>query len=137
MFMALACLASCIDDKGNYTYIPSEDMLPISISVPEIGEDDDFIRAVKGEELHLTANVSGLDGSDKYSFLWYAFPNNTNATTDERIELARSQNLDLPSVMLRAGEWLLCFKVTDNELGIFKENQYRMTVSSSSFSRGW
>lgn len=137
MFMALACLASCIDDKGNYTYIPSEDMLPISISVPEIDENDDFIRAVKGEELHLTAKVSGLDGSDKYSFLWYAFPNNTNATTDERIELARSQNLDLPSVMLRAGEWLLCFKVTDNELGIFKENQYRMTVSSSSFSRGW
>lgn len=138
MLLALAGTASCIDDKGNYTYIPAEEMFPVNISVPEAEENDNFLRGVKGDAFHVEAQVSGLEGgSGAYSFLWYAFPNISGVTTDERVELGTEQNLDLPSLTLKSGDWILCFRVTDNELGVFKESQINLTVSSSSFNRGW
>ena len=138
MLLALAGTASCIDDKGNYTYIPAEEMFPVNISVPEAEENNNFLRGVKGDAFHVEAQVSGLEGgSGAYSFLWYAFPNISGVTTDERVELSTEQNLDLPSLTLKSGDWILCFRVTDNELGVFKESQINLTVSSSSFNRGW
>lgn len=132
--LLLACMASCIDDKGNYTYKSADEMFPVTISVPQI--EDEFIGVVNGERLQLQPELANVDDESKYSYLWYIFPNVSDVSTEQRQTLANTKDLDV-NINLKQGDWKLCFRVTNEELGVFKEVQFYMTVSSSSFSSGW
>lgn len=133
--LLLACtISSCVDDKGNYTYQSADKMFPVTITVPQI--EDEFVSVINGERLQLHPELGELADENKYSYLWYVFPNISDVSTDQRKDLAYTKDLDV-EINLKQGDWKLCFRVTDDALGVFKEVQFYMTISSSSFSSGW
>ena len=71
-------LASCIDDKGNYDYLPKEEVLPGSIS----GLEDSY-SVLFGDVVHFEVSVKGAENKNNIQYMWYIYsvPNSRSRDT--------------------------------------------------------
>ena len=125
--LVLFVLTACIDDRGNYDYMPVDEVVPAKISGLE--ENYDFLF---GSTYQLNATVEGLEDENKYQFMWYIYkyPNNS-----ERDTLGYGKELDL-HVTQETGNYFLYFEVRDKQTDVFVN--WKMDVSiTTELSQGW
>jgi hypothetical protein len=127
----ISCMSACVDDRGNYDYIPKENVFPVEIS----GLQDSSFLVRSTVELH--PEVKGLDADlSKYDFLWYTYPLNAVGYAPQRDTIATSLNLSFVITYPPGERRELVFQITEKSTGIIANHKVEITTSSL-FSRGW
>lgn len=120
---------SCIDDRGNYSYISKEELLPVTIS----GFEDTTV--VIRSTLNITPVLENMDDEARYIHLWYAAPSVTAGFAPQRDTLSLEKDLSF-EVTYESGTYNLVYEVRDPKLDIYVRKQVLMTVQSD-VSTGW
>lgn len=125
-------LTACFNDKGNYDYTEIND-----VTIGTKGFDGDTVYNLRTDvdELHIEPELSYLQGnaSASYTYEWVAV--STNKHVGQRTVLGNSRDLDY-KVTLRADNYSLFYKVTDNETGIVYSQQATLNVNNL-YTQGW
>ena len=119
--LVLLALASCIDDKGNYDYLPEEEVLPGSISGLEENYDVLF-----GETVHFEAKVEGAENRENIRYMWYlyAYPNERTRDT-----LGYGLSLDW-HVEQSTGTYYLWFEARDTITDVCVNKRADITIGT-------
>lgn len=128
----LALVCSCIDDKGNYTYLSSSDIMPIEIS----GLEKEMTIEVDST-LHLTPELLNMDNPDKYTYEWYVMEYNVAGKAPERRDIGQEKDLNY-KVTLDPGVWRLSYKVINPENNVFVRAEIKLSVVATVIdNKGW
>ena len=119
--LAIFALTNCIDDKGNYDYLPKEEVLPGSISGLEEHYDVLF-----GETVHLEAKVEGAENKENIRYMWYlyAYPNERTRDT-----LGYGLSLDW-HVEQSTGTYYLWFEARDTITDVCVNKRADITIGT-------
>lgn len=119
-------LASCAEDKGNYSY---RELTELEIS----GVDNELVVLTKNR-LQLTPQLgTAALPDDRYEFEWKVI--SENIENNEEIVIGHSRNLDY-EVAIRADVYTLFFTVKEKDSGIYWQQTYKLTVNDTT-SEGW
>ncbi|HJD76061.1 MAG TPA: hypothetical protein K8W04_08410 [Bacteroides reticulotermitis] len=122
---------SCVGDTGNYEYVSTKDILPVTIS----GLPDKY-SVVRSERLHFAPEVDIENDSERYTYSWFITEGIADSTRPSRRYLADTKDLDY-RVLLNAGVWKLSFEVIDRERDIYKRHEIQLTITATPISLGW
>lgn len=126
MGVLLLLVAACTEDKGNYDYVPLNELTLEGMEVTyQVEKDSAFA---------ITMTITGEAGffEANYDFLWYAW----NSLDEESIPDTLSYEKDLDMVMsLPIGEYTLRYVVTEKETGVYYAAEADLSVINS-FSKG-
>lgn len=124
--LLLLFAVACTEDKGNYDYVPLNELTLEGMAASyQVEQDSVFVipMTITGKE--------GFSESD-YDFLWYAWLE----TEEEGIPDTLSMEKDLDIVMsMPIGEYVLRYVVTDKETGVYYSAHADLSVINS-FSKG-
>lgn len=126
MGVLLLLVAACTEDKGNYDYVPLNELTLEGMEVTYQVEKDSVFA--------ITMTITGEAGffEANYDFLWYAW----NSLDEESIPDTLSYEKDLDMVMsLPIGEYTLRYVVTEKETGVYYAAEADLSVINS-FSKG-
>lgn len=129
LITSLQGVQSCIDDRGNYSYISNEELLPVTIS----GFEDTTV--IIRSTLNITPVLENMDDESRYIHLWYAAPSVTAGFTPQRDTLSLEKDLSF-EVTYESGTYNLVYELRDPKLDIYVRKQVLMTVQSD-VSTGW
>lgn len=126
-------LTACFNDKGNYDYDEINE-----VTIGQKGFDGDTVYQLRSDvdELKITPDLSfllGKESSGSYSYEWVAV--STNKRVGERTQLGTERNLDY-KVKLKADNYNLFYKVTDEATGIVYSRQATLNVNNL-YTQGW
>lgn len=123
LMAALVLAAACSPDLGNYDYVDLDE--------PRISDLRDT-SVLTFDRLVLSPSVSAGADAEEYSFEWKAIDRNGLV---EPVVLGTSMELDY-EVILPPGSYSVYFTVRDSGTGLFWQEDFLLTVSSST-SEGW
>ncbi|MDR1415718.1 MAG: hypothetical protein LBI96_07905 [Odoribacteraceae bacterium] len=127
----ISCMYACVNDKGNYDYIPKEGLFPVEIT----GLKDSSFLLRTTVELHPT--IKGLDEDlSKYDFLWYTYPEGVSGYAPQRDTIGHSPDLSFVITYPPGETRVLIFEIKEKRTGVMANQKVRITTSSI-FSRGW
>lgn len=129
MAVLLQGVYSCIDDKGNYSYIDKETLFPVTIS----GFEDTTV--VMRTVLNIDPVLNNMDDTSRYIHLWYALPTNVAGYTPKRDTLSLERKLSF-TVTYETGTYKLVYELRDPKLDIYTYKDVRLTVQSD-LGAGW
>ena len=66
--LAIAFIAGCIDDRGNYDYVSSSEVFPVKIT----GLDTTY-NCLVGDVLRATPTVTGVEGENNLKYTWFVY----------------------------------------------------------------
>lgn len=66
--LAMAFIVGCIDDRGNYDYIPSDKVFPVEITGLDTSYD-----CLVGDIIRATPIVTGVDGEKDLKYTWFVY----------------------------------------------------------------
>ena len=126
-------LTACFNDKGNYDYDEINE-----VTIGQKGFDGDTVYQLRSDvdELKITPDLSylfGKESSGNYSYEWVAV--STNKRVGERTQLGTERNLNY-KVKLKADNYNLFYKVTDEATGIVYSRQATLNVNNL-YTQGW
>ncbi|MDR2414677.1 MAG: hypothetical protein LBD64_06800 [Odoribacteraceae bacterium] len=130
--LAILFLAgACVEDSGNYDYIPVDEIFPVEIS----GLADTTFLLGTTVELH--PEVKGLDSDlSKYDFVWYSFPISATGYAPKRDTIGTTIDLSF-FVTYQPGESRqLVFEIKEKSSGLAVIKKVKIVVTSA-FSNGW
>lgn len=126
MGVLLSVVMACTEDKGNYDYLPLNELTLEGMAESyQVEKDSAFAisMTITGEAGFFEAN---------YDFLWYVW----NELDEEAIPDTLSYEKDLDMVMsLPIGEYTLRYVVTEKETGVYYAAEADLSVINS-FSKG-
>ena len=132
----LGCL-SCFDDKGNYDYIPMNE-----IEVSGIPEDTWIEMRTYVDTLRFSPIITNSlykDGEEPFTYEWKLMGLNSQAadTTGEPIDytISRTKDLNYP-LTEKSGDYCGFFWVRDTITGIAKKQDFYVRLKTS-VSEGW
>ncbi|HJF69870.1 MAG TPA: hypothetical protein K8V05_03850 [Butyricimonas virosa] len=123
--LVASLVMGCIDDKGNYDYVPVDELFPVAIS----GLKDE-VDVLVGEELKLTATVQGDEQLENLRYAWFL-----NAGTGMRDTLGYGKELNY-KVELESATYTLLFEVKDTVKEVFVRHEMKLAVQTV-YSKGW
>lgn len=119
--LVMGLLVSCIDDRGNYDYLPEKELLPTAI----LGLEENYSFRF-GETRHLEVQVEGDQELKNLRYMWYIYkvPN-----ISERDTLGYGKSLDY-YVSQESGKYHLWFEVRDTVRDICINQMADLAVES-------
>lgn len=130
LFPILMCIASCIDDKGNYDYTDPAEVIPITIS----GFNDTTI--VRHTVLKIEPIVENITDENRYSHLWYTIPTTSLGGSIKRDTLARTKNLEAEIKSVGA-IYYLYYEIRDIQSDVYIQKRIQLTVNETDITTGW
>lgn len=126
---AAAVMASCIEDKGNYEYIPMEEFMPIKIEGVEPSYSFVF-----GNTVTITPQISGITDGQDLEYTWSLF--NVGLGASKRDTISRERDLNI-RIDQSVGYYTLIYTVKDrNNSDLFVTAQSEVKIGTI-FSEGW
>jgi hypothetical protein len=124
--LLLLAAVACTEDKGNYDYVPLNELTLEGMA--------ESYQVEKDSAFAISMTITGETGFSEanYDFLWYAWN-----TLDEKSipdTLSYEKNLDMV-MSLPVGEYTLRYVVTDKETGVYYAAEADLSVINS-FSKG-
>lgn len=116
---------ACTEDKGNYDYMPLNDLTISGIESEYMIERDSLL------QIPVTITAEQGFSEDRYDYVWYAWRVNNAATPDT---LSYEKDLDV-AISIVPGEYDLRYIVTDKETEITYTYRTSLTVIDS-YSKG-
>ena len=126
MGVLLSVVMACTEDKGNYDYLPLNELTLEGMA--------ESYQVEKDSAFAISMTITGETGVSeaKYDFLWYAW----NTLDEEAIPDTLSYEKNLDMVMsLPIGEYTLRYVVTEKETGVYYAAEADLSVINS-FSKG-
>lgn len=124
--LLLLAAVACTEDKGNYDYVPLNELTLEGMAEAYQVEQDSVIA--------IAMTITGKEGFSEtdYDFLWYAW----SETEEEGVPDTLSYEKDLNVVMdMPIGEYTLRYVVTEKETGVYYAAEADLSVINS-FSKG-
>ncbi|MFR3329867.1 MAG: PKD-like family lipoprotein [Odoribacter splanchnicus] len=125
--LAILFIAGCIDDRGNYDYLPSDEVWSVKIS-GLLSADTCLV----GDELKLEPVITGDGDLENLKYSWFLYPTVASGAEDT---LSHDKTLDWV-VNCDLGTWNLMFEVRDTVRDLMSRRTMRLTVGTA-FSTGW
>ena len=119
---------SCIDDRGNYSYISKEELLPVTIS----GFEDTTV--VIRSTLNITPILENMDDESRYIHLWYAAPSVTAGFAPQRDTLSLKKELSF-DVTYESGTYNLVYELRDPKLDYISMNEEKIENLITTFGQ--
>ena len=126
MGVLLSVVMACTEDKGNYDYLPLNELTLEGMA--------ESYQVEKDSAFAISMTITGETGFSEanYDFLWYAW----NTLDEESIPDTLSYEKNLDMVMsLPIGEYTLRYVVTEKETGVYYAAEADLSVINS-FSKG-
>lgn len=126
MGVLLSVVMACTEDKGNYDYLPLNELTLEGMA--------ESYQVEKDSAFAISMTITGETGFSEanYDFLWYAW----NTLDEEAIPDTLSYEKNLDMVMsLPIGEYTLRYVVTEKETGVYYAAEADLSVINS-FSKG-
>ena len=126
--LAIAFIAGCIDDRGNYDYVPANEVFPVKIS----GLDTSFDCMV-GDVIRAMPTVKGVEGEQDLKYTWYVYQRGVAFSAEDTI----AHTKDLEWLVDRdVNTYNLLFEVRDTLRDLFVRKTLKLTVGTA-YSTGW
>lgn len=130
-FLWIVCLltgvmGACINDEGNYDYLPESSVIPAVIS----GLEDNYA-LVLGTTKVFTATVEGVEGVENLRYMWYIY----NVLQNKRDTLGYEKKLDF-DVNYESGTYCLWFEVRDTVTDVCVDKKMEVKIESF-LSNAW
>lgn len=123
---------SCVDDKGNYSYLDPSEIMPIQIE----GIEEEMTVQIYNK-LQITPELKNMDNPEKYTYEWYVMEYVVAGKAPERRDISNEQNLNY-EVNLDPGLWRLIYKVTDKQNNVYTRAEVKLNVIASPVdTQGW
>lgn len=126
--LAIAFVAGCIDDRGNYDYIPMDEVFPVKITGLDTSYD-----CLVGDVIRATPEVSGVDGGKDLKYTWYVYLRGIAFSAEDT--LCHTKDLNW-LVNCDVNIYTLMFEVRDTVRDLFAKKTLNLTVSTA-YSTGW
>lgn len=124
ILVSVLLVASCSQDKGNYTYV--------DLNEPAIGAIQDQ-NVLTFSTLSIVPDLGdGEFGPEDYAFEWKAID---RMSASDPVVIGNERNLEY-EVVLPPGSYALLFTVTEKATDLYWQKEVNLTVSSS-MSEGW
>ncbi len=130
LLLSVFCLHSCIDDKGNYTYVDEESLFPVVID--GLVEDTTVL---KGSILELSPVIIRDDPS-RYTYNWYIMDYTAGGSLPRQWELGEGKDLKW-EVSLDPAQYRLEFQIKDEELDIYTRHEMIVNITAVPANTGW
>jgi hypothetical protein len=128
----IACTNACVDDRGNYDYLPVEEIFPAEI----LGLEDDLSFQI-GTTVELQPDYKGLDEDlSKYEFTWYAYPRSAVGYAPQRDTIGNAPALSFLISYPPDEAYVLVLEVKEKSTGLMVNRKMTITTTSP-FSNGW
>jgi hypothetical protein len=118
-------LSGCYDDKGNYEYISTDELMPVRIE----GLSEETIIVLANSLLEVKPQLVN-DDPDRYTYLWYTIVSYSKEILSTERDLSVICNLPL-------GEYTLYYEVRDEERDIYKSVSLPFRVDATDIAGGW
>ena len=126
--LAIVFIAGCIDDRGNYDYIPSGEVFPVKIT----GLDTSF-NCLVGDVIHATPTVTGVEGEKNLKYTWFVYQRGVAFSAEDTL----CHTKDLEWLVDRdVNNYYLLFEVRDTVRDLFVSKTLNLNVSTA-YSTGW
>ena len=124
--LAMAFIAGCIDDRGNYDYIPSSEVFPVKITGLDTSYD-----CLVGDTIRARPVVTGADKDLKYT--WFVYQRGVAFSAEDTL----CHTKDLEWLVVRdVNTYYLLFEVRDTVRDLFVKKTLNLNVSTI-YSTGW
>ena len=130
LICGMLCFNACIDDKGNYDYIPSDEFL--SAEIEGLGNDTTVL---KGEVLRLSPTIVNDDPS-RYEYNWYIMEYQAEGFLPQKRIISQEKDLEW-TVNLDAATYRLNFQVYDREHDVYVRHEMTVTITAAPMTTGW
>jgi len=120
-------ITGCIDDRGNYEYLPSDEVWPVKISGLASADT-----CLVGDELKMEPELTGAGNLENLKYSWFLFPTGASGKEDT-LSHEKNQNW---VVNCDLGTWYLMFEVKDTVRDLMSKKRMSLTVGTA-FSTGW
>lgn len=128
----LSITYGCIEDKGNYDYLSSSEIMPL-----EIKNLQEEITIEVGNTLTIEPDIINMKDPDKYIYEWYVMENKATNNYSTRKDIGNSKNLSY-KVELDPGSWRLCYKITDIQRNVYIRDEIKLTIIATAVdNKGW
>jgi hypothetical protein len=122
-------LASCINDKGNYTYLTREQVMPLHVT--NINKEYSLLA---GQPFTLAPVVEGIDDPQNHEYLWCIYGVGLNRT-GQKDTIGRQPALDY-RVNLPSGTYQITYTITNKTTNLRVSTNIGIRVITD-FSSGW
>lgn len=126
--LVITFIAGCIDDRGNYDYISSDEVFPVKIT----GLDTSF-NCLVGDVLRVTPIVTGVEGMKNLKYTWFLYQRGIAYSAEDT--LCHTKDLEY-WVNCDVHNYNLLFEVRDTVRDLFVKKTLDLTVSTT-YSTGW
>lgn len=126
--LVMMFVIGCIDDRGNYDYIPLSEVFPVKITGVDTSYD-----CLVGDVIRVTPVVSGIDGEKDLKYTWFVYRRGI-AYSDEDT-LCHTKDLEW-LVDCDVNNYRLLFEVRDTVRNLFVKKTSDLTVRTA-YSTGW
>ena len=126
--LVITFIAGCIDDRGNYDYISSDEVFPVKIT-----ELDTSINCLVGDVLRVTPIVTGVEGMKNLKYTWFLYQRGIAYSAEDT--LCHTKDLEY-WVNCDVHNYNLLFEVRDTVRDLFVKKTLDLTVSTT-YSTGW
>lgn len=116
LFLTIAGLASCLDDKGNYDYLDDTQFNKVTIE----GLEDTYNVLDKIDHIQIEPQITGTvfgDDDKNYEYQWHIHDGGEGGLEHNHIVISKEKNLDY-LVNLGVGNYSLYLTVLDKSTGI-------------------
>lgn len=126
--LAIAFIAGCIDDRGNYDYVPANEVFPVKISRLDTSFD-----CMVGDVIRAMPTVKGGEGEQDLKYTWYVYQRGVAFSAEDTI----AHTKDLEWLVDRdVNTYNLLFEVRDTLRDLFVRKTLKLTVGTA-YSTGW
>lgn len=125
--LALLFMAGCIDDRGNYDYLTSDEVWPVTILGLASADT-----CLVGDRLQLEPVVTGAENLENLKYSWFLY---TTFASGKEDTLNHEKNLDWV-VNSDLGTFYLMFEVRDTVRDLMSKKTMKLSVGTP-FSTGW
>lgn len=121
---------SCIDDKGNYNYTSSNNILPVRIE--GLCKDTTII---KGDILKLSPIIVNDDPA-RYTYSWYIMDYDAQGFLPRKWDLSEKKDLEW-TINLDVAKYRLNFRIYDKERDVFTRHEIIVNIVATPINTGW
>lgn len=126
--LAMAFIAGCIDDRGNYDYIPSSEVFPVEITGLDTSYD-----CLVGDILRAKPTVTGVEGEKNLKYTWFVYQRGVAFSKEDT--LCHTKDLEW-LVDCDVNSYYLMFEVRDTVRNLLVKKTLNLMVGTA-YSTGW
>lgn len=125
---AMALIAGCIDDRGNYDYLPSSEVFPVKITGLDTSYD-----CLVGDVIRATPVVTGAENERDLKYTWFTYLQTVAYSAEDT--LCYTKDLEW-LVDAEVNNYYLMLEVRDTVRDLFVKKTWKLRVSTA-YSTGW